>query len=215
MGAALVVAFVVLFAATGLPFAGTPAAGARLASAVTPAKAHAGKSLKRVTWVTDRYPAYNTTVGLRVSTARHARVRVAIHYRRASYLTRARAGMRGRRTLWYFIGAPSPVSGWCWMCGCPGTAGTLVLHLVHTEPGRRPVAITLTYTYTYAVTVTDAFADVAGALADAIPDIYATRGCLVQGERLRQLGLRDERMGQRRQRDVQPAGSEGDRERGR
>ena len=90
-----------------------------------------------------------------------------------------------------------------------------MLHLVHTEPGRRPVAITLTYTYTYAVTVTDAFADAAGALADAIPDIYATRGCLVQGERLDLLGLRDERMGQRRQRDVQPAGSEGDRERGR
>jgi len=105
----LAVAFVVLFAVAGSPFASTRrTAGASLASAVAPVMAHARKPLKCVTWVSDRYPADNTFVGVRVRTLRHARVRVVIRYRRASYLNRARAGVRGRRTLWYFIGGAVP-----------------------------------------------------------------------------------------------------------
>ena len=107
-GGALAVAFVLLFGVAGSPFASTRTAGTSLASAVAPVMAHARKPLKCVTWVTDRYPADDAFVGVRVRTVRHARVRVVIHYRRAGYLNRARAGVRGRRTLWYFIGGAVP-----------------------------------------------------------------------------------------------------------
>jgi hypothetical protein len=102
---ALALAFVVLFVLAGSPFATVRTAKTKLASVTAPAESHARRSLKCRAWVTDRYPLDNTSVGVRVRTARHAKVRVVVHYRRISYLNKARAGTRGHRTFWYFIGA--------------------------------------------------------------------------------------------------------------
>jgi hypothetical protein len=104
LAAMFMAAFVVLFAVTGSPFASTRSADTRLAAAIAPTDSHGRKSLKCHTWVTDRYPPDNGSVGLRIRTVRRARVRVIAHYRWISYLNRARAGARGHRTLWYSVG---------------------------------------------------------------------------------------------------------------
>jgi hypothetical protein len=102
--AVFMAAFVVLSAVMGSPFVSTHTANTRLTAALAPTDSHARKSLKCRTWVTDRYPSDDASVGLRIRTVRHARVRVIAHYRWISYLNKARAGARGRRTLWYSVG---------------------------------------------------------------------------------------------------------------
>lgn len=51
--------------------------------------------------VTDRHPVVGSSVGVRVRTARRARVRVDAHYQRVTRPESAQAGSRGRHVFWY------------------------------------------------------------------------------------------------------------------
>ncbi len=71
----------------------------------SPATAAAKAPLKCDASITSYHPADYTTVGVRVRTAPHARITAVASYRLSTVTHRRRADGRGRRTVWYQVGA--------------------------------------------------------------------------------------------------------------
>ncbi len=87
---------------------GVASAHAMRTADMGPLAAHSKRSLKCVAWATSRYPADGTSVGVRVRTHAHARIRAVAHYKTANDMRTVRASARGRRTFWYYLENPAP-----------------------------------------------------------------------------------------------------------
>jgi hypothetical protein len=95
--AGAVIGTVLALAACGSGTGGTAA----LPGAASLAAAQSRGSLQCAARVTSRFPVVGSTVGVRVRTARRARVRVDAYYRSVTRPELARAGVRGRHMFWY------------------------------------------------------------------------------------------------------------------
>jgi hypothetical protein len=69
---------------------------------------HSKRSLKCIAWATNSYPAVGTSVGIRVHTVPHARIKAVAHYKAIDDVRALRAGAKGRHTFWYYLANPKP-----------------------------------------------------------------------------------------------------------